>query len=60
MISSSQKRALLESIARDNLRHIENFDGLAARHSDSLDFHEISVWTLEKMLSEAFEAGRAS
>lgn len=32
---------------------------LETRHSDSLDFHEFSVWCLRAMLTEAYDLGRA-
>lgn len=31
---------------------------LKTRKSDSLDFHEVSVWGLQEALKKAFEAGR--
>jgi hypothetical protein len=31
---------------------------LEERKSDSLDFHEVSVWSLKKALQEAYEAGQ--
>jgi len=33
-------------------------DTLEARHSDSLDFHSLSVWAIEAALLAAYEAGR--
>jgi hypothetical protein len=33
---------------------------LHARHSDDLDFHEVSVWALRVALDAAYEAGRSS
>jgi hypothetical protein len=33
---------------------------LEARHSDSLDFFEVSVWGLKDMLQEAYKAGYSS
>ena len=30
---------------------------LETQHSDSLDFHDISVWALREALTEAFSAG---
>ena len=41
-------------IARKNL-HVET---LETRRSDSLDFHELSVWQIEEALAAAFEAGQ--
>ena len=31
---------------------------LEARNSDSLDFHDLSVWEIRKMLIDAYEAGQ--
>lgn len=33
---------------------------LEERHSDSLDFHELSVWSLRNLLAEAYEYGKAA
>jgi len=33
---------------------------LARRCSDRLDFHDLAVWTIERALVAAFEAGRAA
>jgi len=33
---------------------------LETRHSDSLDFHDISVWSLKAALKAAYEAGQNS
>jgi hypothetical protein len=47
---------LLNQIAAQHL-HI---DTLATRSSDSLDFHDISVWGLKAALIAAFKAGQQS
>jgi len=31
---------------------------LEARKSDDLDFHDLAVWSIEKALKVAYEAGR--
>lgn len=46
---------LFTDIAR---RHLQ-IDTLETRKSDSLDFHDCSVWGIKSALQEAFEAGRA-
>ena len=33
---------------------------LDARNSDSLDFHDVAVWSIRAALEEAFAAGRAT
>ncbi len=45
---------LLASIARRELR----VPTLDARNSDSLDFHEVAVWSLQRALRLAYRAGR--
>lgn len=44
----------LQQIALDHL-FIET---LETRHSDRLDFHEVSVWAVKSALMAAYEAGR--
>jgi hypothetical protein len=46
----------IEAIAR-NILEIET---LAERKSDSLDFHEVSVWGLRDALLAAYELGLAA
>ncbi len=46
----------LESIARSAL----NVPTLQSRHSDGLDFHEVSVWQIKLALRAAYEAGKAA
>lgn len=45
---------LIEDIALDHLF----IDTLDTRHSDRLDFHEVSVWAVRSALMAAYEAGR--
>ncbi|MDD3028828.1 MAG: hypothetical protein PHS57_00900 [Alphaproteobacteria bacterium] len=47
--------ALLETIAKQQL----DIETLKTRNSDSLDFHEVSVWSLRSALLCVFEAGRS-
>ena len=44
----------LEKIAQDCL----DIPTLEARNSDSLDFHEVSVWSLKKALRQAYQLGQ--
>ena len=46
--------SLLKQIALDHL-FVET---LQTRHSDQLDFHEVSVWAIESALQAAFAAGQ--
>ena len=48
--------AKLESIASNELG-IETLD---ARNMDSLDFHELSVWSIRAALEAAYKAGAES
>ena len=45
--------ATLDRIARDIL----GLETLATRHADSLDFHDLAVWTIRNALLAAYEAG---
>ena len=53
-LSPDEIELLFESIALDHLF----IDTLQTRHSDRLDFHEVSVWGVKRALQAAFEAGR--
>ena len=46
--------SLLEQIALDHF-FVET---LKTRHSDQLDFYEVSVWAMESALKAAFAAGQ--
>jgi hypothetical protein len=46
---------LLTQIANQHLR----IDTLETRNSDSLDFHDLAVWTLRAALQAAYQAGVA-
>ena len=52
--SISTRDQQLQQIALDHL-FIET---LETRRSDSLDFHDVSVWAIKTALQAAFEAGR--
>ncbi|SEO09798.1 hypothetical protein SAMN04488103_1123 [Gemmobacter aquatilis] len=49
-----QTNALLAEIARTHL----GLPTLEERRSDSLDFHDLAVWSVKAALEAAFEAGR--
>ena len=51
--TQAYKDATINEIAQRVLR----IDTLQTRKSDSLDFHEVAVWTLKGALEAAFEAG---
>ena len=50
----AKRDAALAEIAHDVL-DIETLD---TRKSDELDFHDLAVWSIEKALQVAYEAGR--
>ena len=50
----AKRDAALAEIARDVL----GIETLETRKSDGLDFHDLAVWTIEKALKVAYEAGR--
>lgn len=49
-------QTLLTDIAAKHL----GIETLEERHSDSLDFHDVSVWGIESALLEAYQAGQAA
>ncbi len=51
----NRDRAVLQ-IAKAHLR----IETLVSRNRDSLDFHEVSVWSVRSALEAAYEAGRQS
>lgn len=53
-MSNSTRDQQLQQIALDHLF----IATLETRSSDSLDFHDVSVWAIKAALQAAFEAGR--
>jgi hypothetical protein len=51
-----QRDTTLAEIASRHL-HLET---LETRNSDSLDFHDVAVWSIKAALEAAYEAGRQS
>ncbi|MBL0143844.1 MAG: hypothetical protein IPP91_17505 [Betaproteobacteria bacterium] len=49
----SRIETLLTHIAQKHL----GIETLAARNSDSLDFHDVAVWSLRDALEAAYKAG---
>ena len=49
-------RKTIEKIAKKHLW----IDTLDIRGLDSLDFHEVAVWSIEKALTEAYREGQRS
>lgn len=50
--------ALLAKIARENIPSLSGRQDLEAMGSDSLDFFETAVWSLEAALAAAYKAGK--
>lgn len=48
------KDELFTQIAQQHL----NIETLVERKSDSLDFHDVAVWSVKDALEAAYEAGR--
>ena len=53
-MNQNKKNELIAEIAR----RVLDIETLEERKSDSLDFHEVSVWGLKRALEQAFEAGQ--
>ncbi|MAE40900.1 MAG: hypothetical protein CML07_08295 [Psychrobacter sp.] len=53
-MTQEKKNELIVEIAR----RVLDIETLEERKSDSLDFHEVSVWGLKRALEQAFEAGQ--
>ncbi|MGT2681429.1 DUF6900 domain-containing protein [Streptococcus porci] len=51
-------RKSLYKIAEKNLLAVEQRGDLETRYNDSEDFLDVAVWTLQKMLEEAYELGK--
>nr|WP_174990267.1 hypothetical protein [Pandoraea aquatica] len=51
----------ISNAARSELTHIAEatlgIPTLESRHSDSLDFHDLAVWTIARALEQAYIAG---
>jgi hypothetical protein len=59
-LESKTLDTLVTEIAIKNIPAIEDAGTLETRNSDSLDFHDIAVWSLRRALLAAYEAGRQS
>lgn len=55
-MSTKKMNATIDEIAREIL----GLETLETRHSDSLDFHDMGVWSIRKALETAYKAGRES
>ncbi|MCM1440252.1 MAG: hypothetical protein NC131_13780 [Roseburia sp.] len=57
VINKATEKELLK-IAKMYSSAVQERGDLEARHSDSEDFIEISVWSLEQMLQQAYKLGK--
>ncbi len=48
----------LDQVLEEIARNILSIETIETRNSYSLDFHDVSVWSLRKALQEAYELGR--
>ena len=55
--ANTARKALLLEIAS---KHFHGVVTLDTRNSDSLDFHDVAVWSIRAALEEAFAAGQAA
>ena len=55
-LSKEQERKL-EDIAMAYSIEIQERGGLDERHNDREDFPEISIWSIQQILEEAYKAG---
>ena len=49
-----------DKIISEIATRILGLETLEARNRDSLDFHDLSVWSIKEALEAAFEAGLAA
>ena len=54
MENKERLNKILTGIAQKNFSNVET---LETRNSDSLDFHDVSVWAIKAALEDAFIAG---
>ena len=56
--TTKRKQAYKDAMVNEIAQRILNIDTLQTRKSDSLDFHDVAVWSIKEALEAAFEAGR--
>jgi hypothetical protein len=55
--AKAAREALLLEVAT---KHFHSIETLETRNSDSLDFHDVAVWSIRAALEEAFAAGQTA
>lgn len=53
-----EEKKKIEKLAMENCFLIAERGGLETRHSDELDFLDMSVWTIEELMTKAYEMGK--
>lgn len=49
---------LRKDLITDIAIEVLEVESLEARGRDGLDFHDVAIWTIEELLTRAFEAGQ--
>lgn len=57
-MTEKEKQQLIE-VAKKHMYEVQRRGNLESRGADSEDFIEVSVWSLEAALLEAYQLGRA-
>ena len=55
-----EEKQKIEKLAMENCFLIAERGGLDTRHSDELDFLDMSVWTIEELMIKAYEMGKSA
>ncbi len=56
--TTKRQQAYKDATVNEIAQRILRIDTLQTRKSDSLDFHDVAVWSIKEALEAAFEAGR--
>ncbi len=56
--TTKRKQAYKDATVNEIAQRILGIDTLETRKRDSLDFHDVAVWSIKEALEAAFEAGR--
>jgi hypothetical protein len=58
--TGDESQTISTELLRDLARRHFGVETLDTRNSDSLDFHDVAVWSIRAALEEAWQAGRAA
>ncbi len=56
--TTKRRQAYKDATVNEIAQRILHIDTLQTRKRDSLDFHDVAVWSIKEALEAAFEAGR--